>query len=91
MTTRAKKTAPKKDRHATPVIVTASGQVIATRKRITKFLAEHSDTKVLISEIHHYAMLRFLHVAKDDEGRLHLATLSAADEEGWTIVSGKEA
>lgn len=87
----AKRPAPKKDRHATPVIVTASGQMIATRKRIEAFKQKNPDAKIVISEVHHYAMLRFLHVAKDEDGRLHLATLSAVDENDWTVISGKEA
>lgn len=81
-------TAPKKDRHATPVIVTASGKVVAGKRRINAYLKE-SDSKVVIRELHHYAMLPFLRVARDDDGRLHLTTTTRADEEGWTL-SGEE-
>ncbi len=85
-----KKPAPKKDRQATPVIVTASGHMVATKKRIEAFMQKNPDAKIVISEIHHYAMLPFLRVAKDEDGKLHLCTATIADENDWTIVTGEE-
>ncbi len=76
----------KRDRHLTPVIVTASGVVVAGKRRINAFLKE-SDAKVVISEVHHYAMLPFLRVARDEDGHLHLATISRCDEEGWHVLA----
>ncbi len=84
--TTRKPASKKKDRHLTPVIVTASGVVVAGKRRINAFLKE-SDAKVVISEVHHYAMLPFLRVARDEDGHLHLATATTADECDWTILS----
>jgi hypothetical protein len=87
----AKPTPAKRDRHSIAVILTASGTLIAGKRRIEAFTKKNPDAKIVLSEIHHYAMLPYLHAAKDEDGHLHLATLSAADENDWTIVSGKEA
>ncbi len=76
----------KRDRHLTPVIVTAAGKVVAGKRRIDAYLKE-SESRVVISEVHHYAMLPFLRVAKDEEGHLHLATITRCDEEGWTVLA----
>ncbi len=76
----------KRDRHLTPVIVTASGQLIAGKRRIQAFTVKHPDTKIAIRELHHYAMLKYLHPAKDDDGNMFLATQSTCDENGWTIL-----
>ncbi len=77
----------KKDRHLTPVIVAASGQVVAGKRRIAAFTAKHPDAKVVIRELHHYAMLPFLHAARDDDGNMFLATQTTIDIEGWEVVS----
>jgi len=87
MTTAKPKT--KRDRHATPVILTASGRLVAGKRRIEKFQRE-SDAKIVARELYHYAMLPYLRVARDDEGRLHITTTTAADENDWTIVTGEE-
>ncbi len=72
------------------MIVTASGQVVAGKRRIEKFLSKHRDAKVVVSELHHYAMVAggYLRAARDERGRLHLATQSAIDAEGWEEVVG---
>ncbi len=79
----------RKDRHltVTPVIVTASREVVAGRRRIEAFKRKNPDTKIVVQELHHYAMLAFLHVARDDEGHLHLATTTCSDENDWTSLS----
>ncbi len=69
------------------MIVTAAGQLIAGKRRIARYVEKHGAKTVLISEWHHYAMLPFLRVARDDDGEVHLVTLSAADEESWTVLA----
>ncbi len=76
---------PQRDRHLVPVIVTTSGEVVAGQRRIKKFLAKNKPT-IVIHEWHHYAILPFLRVAREEDGRLHLATTTHADEQGWEIL-----
>lgn len=57
---------------------------LAGKRRVARFMEKHLDAKPVISEVHHYAMLAFLRVARDDEGELHLATSTRIDEESWT-------
>jgi len=40
--------------------VTATGDVVAGKRRILKFREEHPDAKVTVRELHHYASPRFL-------------------------------
>ncbi len=83
----AKKPRTKRDRHLTPVIVTASGEVVAGKRRIARFVEKHGAKAVLLSEFHHYTMIPFLHAAKDDDGNMFLATQTTIDEQGWEVLT----
>ena len=76
-----------RDRHATPVVVTKAGTVIAGKRRIEAHLKKHGAASVAIHEFHHYAMLPFLRVARDEDGKLHLCTESSTDTEGWDLIA----
>lgn len=76
----------KRDRHAAPVVVTRDGELVAGKRRIVAYVEKNGPKSVAISEFHHYAMIAFLHVARDEDGKLHLATTSQCDEEGWDLV-----
>lgn len=56
----------------------ASGVVVAGKRRIDAHLKKHGAASVALHEFHHYAMIPFLRVARDDEGKLHLATATPA-------------
>ncbi len=88
---RSAPTNDKRDRHAIAVVLTASGTLIAGKRRIARHVEKNGAKSVLLHEWWHFGSLPFLRVARDDAGKLRIATETTADENSWEVVTTKEA